>query len=299
MSRTAVYTNPQPYNQSVNFGVAPFGMLTLDGLDGAPGDLQTQKAPYQDGVTFIDFLYKDRTITVTGIINKPQNLSQVDTQRRALEAVLNPKLGVGTFVFTDANGTQYTIPAIPTSQGLKYKPFTDAYQKYQVIFECPSPYWNAFSPSSFSYLATTPELQFLTSNNYWAFPVGGAAFSQQTSQLSRTAISDGDVPAPLTVTIHGPAVNPTLFNETLGVYFRLFLTLPSSNDYVIWTSGFGIKTVTVFPNSGGSYNGLSLVASGSTFWELVPGDNVLAFTSDDGTQNQTITLSWYDQYLGV
>ena len=115
-------------------------ITSLEGIDTPTVDSQTQKAPYQDGVTNIDQLLEVRDITLEGYINVPVNLAAINPLRRTLQAVLNPKLGVGNIVYTYDSGTK-TIPAKCIACTLANRNMPEPFQKFQIQFECANPYW--------------------------------------------------------------------------------------------------------------------------------------------------------------
>src|SRR5690625_1401034 len=90
-----IYTNE--LGQSIEFSNRkPFILENVEGLGDIEADIQTQKAPYQDGETHIDTVleprYIDLEISVVG--------SNVDELRRYLSRVMNPKIS-GTLRYED------------------------------------------------------------------------------------------------------------------------------------------------------------------------------------------------------
>jgi hypothetical protein len=77
--RSLVFTNA--LNVSMTLYQDPYLITTLDGLDMPTVDQQEQKAPYQDGTTFLDALFEPRTVTVGGAIVNMQALGAIFTNR--------------------------------------------------------------------------------------------------------------------------------------------------------------------------------------------------------------------------
>ena len=79
--------------QSVVLGdSAPYILTKLEGMGAATADIQTQKAPFQDGVTFIDAVLEPRT-PFAEIIVLADNEVEMSSRRMKLLEVFNPALG--------------------------------------------------------------------------------------------------------------------------------------------------------------------------------------------------------------
>lgn len=140
MTRKLVYTNPSG------------GVLTVDGVNmlitnitglGTPDtDLQQQKAPYQDGTTYIDALLGNRQVVVEIAILKPNKFADIDTIRRELVNKLNPKLGPGEMIYTTEGGSQYKLFCIPTgSPNIPNKDFREPFLRCLLTFTANDPHW--------------------------------------------------------------------------------------------------------------------------------------------------------------
>lgn len=137
--RSIVFTNSSGASVTLNSSGADYFITSIEGIDTPPVDSQTQKAPYQDGVTNIDQLFGVRDITIEGFVRTPVDLTIINTSRRTLQSVLNPKLGLGNIVYTYDGGTkQIAAKCIACTFANRNMP--DPWQKFQVIFECPDPY---------------------------------------------------------------------------------------------------------------------------------------------------------------
>jgi hypothetical protein len=135
--REIVFTNAN--GVSITLGSSPILIDSITGLGGAPVSIQYQKAPYQDGSTYIDALMENRIITVDCTLSAAATLTAQYTQRATILNVLNPKLGKGTIVYTYAGGTK-TFFAIPVQPVFPNKHATTARQKFQISFECCDPF---------------------------------------------------------------------------------------------------------------------------------------------------------------
>jgi hypothetical protein len=127
--------------------------------------------------------------------------------------------------------------------------------------------------------------------------IGLYIFSEVSPSSSRLITNNGDVPEPFIATLYGPAINPTLINETTGEYIHLVYTLNIGESLVINTA-FGNKTIVL--NAGGnSTNGLQYLDPLSTFFQLQVGDNLMNLHDDSGSSQLRCDVGKIDRYVGV
>lgn len=93
-------------------------------------------------------------------------------------------------------------------------------------------------------------------------------------------------------TLQGPCTNPTLWNDTLGVYVQFLLTLASTDQLVI---DFLRKTVVI----NGTASRRSSLAPGSTWWGLPPNTTCqIRYTAASAT-GSALSLSWRPAWSGA
>jgi len=138
--RKLTFTNSA--GTSIVFGDATLSIRSITGIGETGQDDQNQKAPFQDGETYIDTLLNAREITLEGIINKAQLFTAINTQRDLMLKTLNPKLGEGTILY-EYDGGSREITAVPTLPVFSNKVFQNPWQNYQVTFKCHDPYWRS------------------------------------------------------------------------------------------------------------------------------------------------------------
>jgi len=136
--RTLTFTNSR--SQTVVFGRNPILMDDIQGIGGIPVDVASQKAPYQDGSTFIDANFEERIITIECQLVADRTLAQVYARRDTIIGVCNPKLGEGWLQF-DYEGSSKRIRAVPTEIEFSDKKYTDSTQTFQLSFRCSDPLW--------------------------------------------------------------------------------------------------------------------------------------------------------------
>ncbi|MGI5900791.1 MAG: phage tail family protein [Christensenellales bacterium] len=282
MTPKFIFTNSK--GQSVEFtNDAPLFMKTYHGTGGSPVDIQTQKSPYQDGETLIDTTLEMRDIQlVVAILGT--STAEVMQHRRRLSQVLNPKLGRGKLRFESETGAHEIdvqpngAPAFPGG-----KARGALYQECLIELLAPSPFWldPYFESRELSYLMGGIQfrLKLPTMFSYWGF--------------ERRVINDGDVPTPVEIEFKGPAVNPTVSNETTGELIKVNRELQEDEVLNISTA-FGQKYVCINGDNAFHYIDLS-----SVFWQLVPGENLLSYTSNNDSIKTQVTVKWKNRYVGI
>jgi len=141
MARKIVFTNSIGGVLTADSNGNPFAITKAEGL-GVPGiNLQTQKAPYQDGTTYIDSLLDNRMLSFELTINKPNAFADIDTARRELVSKLNPKLGPGVLVYTTEGGSSYRINATVSAVTIPDKRYQEPFLRVLVQLTANDPMW--------------------------------------------------------------------------------------------------------------------------------------------------------------
>jgi hypothetical protein len=153
MSRNLVYVNGQ--NETITFETGPYLIVKIEGLGIPNVDRQEQKAPYQDGTTYIDSLLQNRDIVVELAITKPNDFPNIALYRRELSQRLCPKYGLGTLTYTDEDDNAYNIRAVVSSMVFPNKDYRDPYMRAMVTFTACDPYWKDVTEDSISNIVYT------------------------------------------------------------------------------------------------------------------------------------------------
>lgn len=261
---------------------APYFLQIIDGVGEVPVAIESQKAPYQDGSTYIDNVLENRAISIEGMIITKNNPAALKEARRRMQRVLNPKLGEVTIVYQEKEieGVVESAPVFPGGQGNKGL----YYQKYLINLHCHQPFWQ-------DTFETRKEV------TVW---LGGLRFPLRLP--SRFAmkgmpvvnlINEGDVETPVRIEYKGPATHPRITNRTTGEYVQVNRQL-SVDDVLVITTAFGAKRVEI--NEQDAFNWIDL---GSTFWQLQVGDNIIEHSSDDPREPTAVIISYRNRYVGM
>lgn len=260
---------------------APYFLQSLDGAGEVAVVLESQKAPEQDGSTYLDNTLENRFLTMEGMIVTKDRPEAVLQARRKLQRVLNPKLGEVkvTYEGKEITGMAETTPVFPDDRGNKGL----YYQKFLLHLVCHQPFW--LDP-----VHQGRELSYLMGGIRFKLTLP-TSFSHRG--FRRKAINEGDVATPVTVEFLGPAINPTVTNETTGEYIRVNRELGETDVLDICTA-FGKKHVLI--NGANAFHYIDL---NSTFWQLVPGENLLSYASNNDSIKTKVTVRWYSRYIGL
>lgn len=275
--------------ESITLGnQAPFYLQVIDGVSNIPVTTHSQKAPRQDGSTYIDNTLEGRAITIEGIIITRNNPDEVLECRRKMQRVLNPKLGEVTISYhygektnevKEIKGIVETTPVFPGGDGNK----GFYYQKYLINIYCHNPFWLEpfYESSEMSYIMGGLKFNLV-------FPT---SFSSRG--FRRKCINNGDIGAPVEIDFKGPATNPSVTNETTGEFIKVNREL-GQNDVLTVSTTFGEKYVRINEENAFHYIDLD-----SSFWGLVPGENVLSYKSNNDSINTRVAIKWRNRYVGL
>lgn len=282
------FTNSK--GQSVVFGdSAPYILIKLEGMGAISTSIQSQKAPYQDGETYIDTVLEPRT-PYAEIMVLAENETDMGYRRRRLAEVLNPKLGPGTLRYDNMN-TKVEIEAT-IELGAVFPDagdFKDKMQPAMINFYCPEPFLKQLADTINEMRAVIGGFEFPLEITY--------SFRFEESGENLIVKNTGDVPVPVLIEFNGPAVNPRVDNLTTGEFIRVNREIPDGGKLVISTE-FGNKKVVLITDEG-EVNVMHWLDLQSTFWRLIPGDNLLSYAADSGKEAAVVKIVHRNRFVGV
>ncbi|NMA23986.1 MAG: phage tail family protein [Spirochaetales bacterium] len=268
--------------ESITLGnQAPYFLETIDGVGEVPVSIESQKAPRQDGSTYIDNVLDNRAISIEGTIITKGDPDAVLAARRQMQRVLNPKLDavILTYHQREIKGIAETTPVFPGGSGSKGL----YYQKFLLHLICHEPFWldPYYESREMSYL------------------MGGIQFRLRLPTVfsyrgfKRRASNDGDVATPVEIEFKGPAVNPTVSNLTTGEFITVNREL-AEDDVLTINTAFGKKHVTI-----NGQNAFHYIDLDSVFWGLAPGENTLSYQSNNDSIKTRVLVKWKNRYVGL
>lgn len=266
-----------------------FRYLSSEGFGGTDNEIQTRRGAYQDGTTLQTVRLSPRTLMVRFLLLAPDRAG-VEQKRRRIAAAFNPRYAPGTLVWTQEDGTQYALRCVALSGSPSFTPGRQAqgrvWQEVVVDLQAPDPCW-------FDATATTLPLVGLTGG--LAFP---ASFPASFAAMGSTMIvvNEGDIAAPIRIQIPGPCLNPVVENLSTGEQIALTLDVLEGQTILIDTA-YGNLLCRLQAANGTQTNAMQHLTSDSTFWQLLPGENIVTFSTPSGSV--VVAIEYASRYTGV
>lgn len=270
---------------------APFLLSNIEGLGEVDADIQRQRAPYQDGSTFTEVILQDRPITVEITIEGVNSVDVLE-KRKFLTSIFNPKLGLGVFRYENDLGVweiEAVAEGVPVLLGGASNR-GNTFQRTLINLLCPNPYWKTIQEKTEPLSAWIGKFKFP-----FKFPV------EFGEKANRTTINnDGDVETPVVIDFYGPAINPTVTNETTGQRIRIKRTL-SVTDKLEVSTEFGNKYVEIVVADGTRTNAFHWIdlSADPILFQLALGENVISFSSDDPASIGSVNIRYKKRYVAV
>jgi len=284
-----IYTNAR--GQTAELYSNPFRLSKVEGLGDVGADIQTQRAPYQDGSTFIDSILEERNISVELTIRGKDELDFLE-KRKEFASVFNPKLGLGTLQYIDASGMR-EIQAI--SDGVPFFPSGSTnrgktHQKALIYLIAPNPYWQSIDIVE----------QLVVWEGGLTFTLRlPTRFARQSASKAKILLNEGDAETPLRIVFNGPATAPILVeNKTTGELIEVNQSLAVGERIEINTA-FGKKRVEKVLADDTRFNAFHFIKRGSKFFQLIPGNNLLDYSTGEDYERAGVSITWHNRYLSV
>lgn len=271
--------------ESITFRLgSPFMINNIEGLGEVGAEIQSQKAPFQDGSTFIDSVMVERDIsfnvTITG-----RSDTEISQHRSQLGRVFNPKLGSGVLryqygdIVREIEAVPSHVPNFPS--GIENR--GSRFQLALIDLIALDPYWKTEG------IEAEPTFEPL-----FQFPFEGE-FEMGISRDERLITNDGDSPTSIVVEFYGPAINPRVTNETTGEFIKVNQTL-NEGEYMRINTADGEKSVVFIDAEGVERNVFNWIDLDSTFFKLQVGENYLTYTADSDIQGAIVNFYYQNRY---
>jgi len=267
---------------------APYFLQNIEGVSGLTANIQRQKSPFQDGVTYIDTYYNSRNIFLQLVI-RADDYDTLNARKRALLNVFCARLPT-ELTYTNETYTKVIDCYVETTPSFSQPDKTKQSQTAFISLICAQPFWEDETESGET---------FSISLGKFSFPLQiTEGYEIETEGINRTTIENvGDVETPVLITFEGPATNPTILNETTNEYIKVTKTLLTGEKLIINTE-FGNKEV-IFDNGSTQVNAFGLIDLNSTFFQLQTGNNIISYSADFGVNTATVNIRYRNRYVGI
>ena len=272
------------YGQQLELTHNPaYTVYNIEGLDPPDAQINTTHNAGYDGSVFNSAYEKERTIVITMTIESPAEVNRI-----ALYRYLKTKFPVRVFY---KNGTRDVfIDGFVQAMQIG---FFQRKQVIQITIFCPH--------SNFSGTVSTAQ-DFSTAQPLFEFPFEieePIPFSEIVTGLEKSIINAGDVDTGVMITIDaiGEVTNPKIYNVDNSTFMILNVSMVAGDTIRINTRQ-GEKSITM-RRAGVETNLIGSMQRNSSWFSLVPGDNIFTTAADDGVENMMVTFTVVDQYQGV
>ena len=254
------------------------------GLDPPEATLNMTKNAGADGSVFNSAYSNDRQITITLVMNAP-----AETNRINLYRWFKPKYEVKLYYHNSTRNVYISGYVQNIDIG-----FFERKQTMQIVIDCPQPYFRGYYDDIQEFNSVVPLFEFP-----FSIAEEGIPFSELRLNVEKNIINQGDVNTGVIIKIRasGTIRTPKIYNVGTGEYYILDYSLQSGDEVTINTRS-GEKAVKLLRNGVESVL-IGYLRAGSTWFEMLPGDNVYTIAADSGLEYMFVTFNVIDQYEGV
>lgn len=259
-------------------------ITNIDGLDPPDSVINTTRNASADGSVFNSSYVDNRTIAITLSINGPAEANRIN-----LYKYFKAKYDVRIY-YQNATRNVYIDGYV---QNFSIELF-EKKQIAQIVIFCPNPFFNGNIDNVINFESIIDMFEFP-----FSIPEAGIEFSVLETENETDVINSGDVETGVLITLraNGTVVNPVIYNSDTGEYFKLNIIM-SDGDIITINTKKKEKSVTL--TSGGTdSNIIGNMIFGSTWFQLLPGDNMFIVSADTMPENLYCTFIIVNQFEGV
>lgn len=264
----------------------PYFLTKIDGTGNIRQTINTFKAPDQDGAFYISSTLDMRNITLEGtvIADTPDEAYEL---RKHFLNIFSPKLR-GTLLYRERQ-----IACVVEEAGFTVST-RHRIPNFFVSLLCPSPFFETPDEVRQELASWIPMFEFELE-----IPETGMEFGMRQPSQIITVSNIGDVACGCEIVFRalGTVTNPELLNIDTGEYIRLLTTMNAGDEIRVYTHFAGKRVVRVEGST--ETNAFSLLDTGSTFFQLAAGQNILRYDASVNMELLEVSLYYRPQFLGV
>lgn len=273
------------YGEQLEITNNPRYVITdIDGLYPPEGVINTTQVANMDGSVFNSSHINDRVITITMAINGPAEANRLLLYRyfkTKYPVRLYYKNGVRD-VYIDGYVSKFSVE------------YFEKKQTAQIEISCPTTLFRAVKESV---------TEFANIENMFAFPfaieVAGIPFSEIALGEQKTIINGGDVETGVIIKLNalGTVLNPKIYNVDTSDRMTLSVEMQAGDEITINTRKKE-KSITLL-RDGVQTNIVGKLDAGSTWFNLIPGDNIFTYEADEFPEHLQCIFIINNQFEGV
>lgn len=234
------------------------------------------------GAKIPNSFWRERVI-VLDLSIRGTSISDYKTQRDAvIKAFGLPRTGISTMTLTTIDGRDLQVDVMLRNMTGPFQPGEVSFGRLRVELLAPSPYLVEQSETETTVNLPTGAGTAIPTAIPLSLTFGGGV--GQTITLTGNGLYFP------TITITGPCTNPIIKNNTTGLQLQIEGVFTGSDTIVI-----DMENETVVQN--GSTN--LLEETDGDFWALLPGANVIIYSSATYDAASNAVVAWRDSWLGI
>lgn len=261
-------------------------------IGGTKANIITTKIWNQHGDSFIDSFMEADDATFTFILPlMDKDEFEIVALRKSLTDICNPLNGTITMKIYLNTGDVYnrdivfsTAPTFPIGTANR----NSDWQLVQLDFTAHNPFW--YSDKEIVETFQSVEGRFIFP---FTMSVASPVFFGNILP-NNFAYNEGQVPAPVAITIVGACQNPRIDNLTTGEFIKFNNLTMIATDNLEINTAFGEKKVSL--NGTNIFNKLDF---SSTFFQLVKGQNEIKFSDDTGNNTAAIHFVYQNLFITI
>lgn len=273
------------YGEQLEITNNPRYVITdIDGLYPPEGVINTTQVANMDGSVFNSSHINDRVITITMAINGP-----AEANRLLLYRYFKTKYPVRFYykngvrdVYIDGYVSKFSVE------------YFEKKQTAQIEISCPMTLFRAVKESV---------TEFANIENMFVFPfaieVAGIPLSEIALGEQKTIINGGDVETGVIIKLNalGTVLNPKIYNVDTSDRMTLSVEMQAGDEITINTRKKE-KSITLL-RDGVQTNIVGKLDAGSTWFNLIPGDNIFTYEADEFPEHLQCIFIINNQFEGV
>ena len=249
-----IYVPPNSNEQVILTAEEPFILSSVSGLGGVESDVISSEVVGMDGVFYHGCKKTPRPIPCTVYV-KGKNREDMYRQRLKIIGLLRAENDVGTLYYSNdyISVKIGAVPIVPPDFVERIK----NYNKADLKFWCPQPLWKSLETKT----ASIAKIDGIGFEMPFQFPI---TFAHIRNEIVINNL--GTSRAPVTITITGTGVNPTITNTANGKTISLLDKTLADGEQLIINTERGYKSVKL-KNGGTVSDGFQYIDPLSEFWE--------------------------------
>lgn len=271
---------------------------SIEGLGPAKATINTGETATMDGSLFNSARASNRNIVITlALMFAPT----VEDSRQKIYKYFPVKKRIRLDFETDRRSV-YTYGYVESNEPAIFS----SQETVQISVICPDPFFYDINPSMVDFYSIEPLFEFPFSNESLSDSMLELSRLRLDSRINLSYSGDSDTGLKIVIHFSGSVKNVRLYNLTSGHSISI------NTDKVSDISGEALKNgdeIRISTISGDLYakllrdgqfsNIIGSLEKNSDFFKVSNGDNIIAFTVDEGKNNLTINFIYRNAYGGV